>query len=410
MTRLGRSFMLVAMMVLGLALFGGRVQAQGPDPDVINGDKTVFNENFVLRGNQTLNGTLVMLGGTATLERGATINGDLAVIGGETTIEQDATVHGNVGLMGGTLRMNGTIEGDIAGAGGQLFLGPEALVTGDIGTMGAVERDPRARVRGEANELGGNRPRISRESPGGLVANTIFWLVGLMMKTVLMSGLALAVGIYLPRNLRTTANTISKAPSTSVGVGCLSFLALGAAMIVCAITIIGLLLVPVLGLAAGIVVLFGWIALGTVVGNRLLRAADVRNPRPAAAAAIGTGALTLATGLLGVLPCVGAIISGVLTGLAAGAVVLSRFGTQPYPALATAGVDWDGPLIAPLDLDPTPPAPRRSSGPRPAPEAPRRFDDLFADMDADRVDSTPDEPGGPDKPDWPDDRPTPGPV
>lgn len=360
---------LIALILIGIGLFALVGEAVAQTPPTIRGNKTVF-------------------GGSFTLDTDEILEGDLTILGGTATIAADAVVRGDVSLMGGTLRLDGIVEGSVLGAGGTLHLGEQALVRGDLTTLGAtLERAAGARVLGESATLSGpeGRGQVSQRQPGDFILSVLFWVGGLILKTVVLGGLALAVGIFLPHHLRTASETVARAPVTSTSVGCLSVVAFGAALVVTAITLIGLLLWPLLLLAGGAVILFGWLALGTALGDRLLRAAEVRSPRPAAAAAIGTGFLTLGTSLLGLVPCLDLLVGSLLTGLATGAVVLSRFGTYHYAAITRARtVPVSAPLLGPLPDDMIPPAPPA----RPTPEQPRRLDDLFADM-ADDTDQPP---------------------
>ncbi|MFQ5886112.1 MAG: hypothetical protein ACE5II_02635, partial [Anaerolineae bacterium] len=72
----------------------------------------------------------------------------------------------------------------------------------------------------------------------------------------------------------------------------------------------------------------GWIVLGSVVGERLLQAVKVAEPEPLASVLLGVFLLTLisATPL-----CIGFLFTLVAGSWGLGAVILTRFGTTPYP-------------------------------------------------------------------------------
>jgi hypothetical protein len=83
-----------------------------------------------------------------------------------------------------------------------------------------------------------------------------------------------------------------------------------------------------LALVAGGV--FGWIAIGTWLGEKLLR----NSKRSLATkAALGTMALTFALGLFGMLPFVWGegILVSIISAIGLGAVALTQFGRKPYP-------------------------------------------------------------------------------
>jgi hypothetical protein len=77
-------------------------------------------------------------------------------------------------------------------------------------------------------------------------------------------------------------------------------------------------------LVAGV---FGWIAVGLLVGQRVLEAFKVRGITSMIAVVVGI----LLISLLGAIPCIGTIAAIIAGCLGLGAVVLTRFGTQTYP-------------------------------------------------------------------------------
>jgi hypothetical protein len=77
-------------------------------------------------------------------------------------------------------------------------------------------------------------------------------------------------------------------------------------------------------------VLFGWVALGAIVGARLAPALKLGDLSPAVTGALGTFALTITVEILRLVPCLGPLLAIGLASLGLGAVVLTRFGTQPY--------------------------------------------------------------------------------
>ena len=82
-----------------------------------------------------------------------------------------------------------------------------------------------------------------------------------------------------------------------------------------------------LGVAMLVAGIFGWIAIGLLVGQRLLEAFGVKGITRLMAVAAGT----LLISVLRAIPCLGALIGFVVGCAGLGAVVLTRFGTQTYP-------------------------------------------------------------------------------
>ncbi|MDY7042390.1 MAG: hypothetical protein SVX38_16160, partial [Chloroflexota bacterium] len=108
-------------------------------------------------------------------------------------------------------------------------------------------------------------------------------------------------------------------------------------ILTCCFSPFGLLLL----LALTIAILFGWVAVGLLVGQRILEALNVQQPvSELAAVLIG---LLLVTLLIHVPYCLGFLFFVAVASIGLGAVILTRFGTQEYPAsgvTSTTGEIW----------------------------------------------------------------------
>ena len=115
---------------------------------------------------------------------------------------------------------------------------------------------------------------------------------------------------------------------------------------------IGLLGFPImLLLALGLVLgsLLGWVVVGTWLGVRLF--GHGKDERIVRAAALGTGALTLLFGVLGLIPFVfgESLLVFVLVSIGLGAVALTQFGMKPYPRRPRANTP-SGPEADKVDI------------------------------------------------------------
>lgn len=217
--------------------------------------------------------------------------------------------------------------------------------------------------------------RGGRPTFGDRVGSFVGDVIRTLFTTIALGALGLVVTLFLPQHVRRVGQAAEKAPVASAAVGCLAMPVLVIGIVITAITIIGIpiaVLLPVLFAAASVL---GWIGLGFVFGDRLLRSADIRSPRPAAAAAIGSGGLMLASSVVGIVPIIGWIVSPLLWAWGLGAALLTRGGTQNYPARM---VSANAP-VPPLSFDPLDNIP-----PTPPPARPQaKKNDLFADLAAD---------------------------
>jgi len=294
-------------------------------------------------------GGRVVFGGSFTLASGERLDGDLVIFGGNAILEEDSRVNGNVVVMGGNARVAGEVEGDVVTFGGNVEVRATAVVNGDLVTIGGnVHREEGAVVRGsqvESLEFRGFPrfwtfpTRISFNRGIDLWSRFIFDVFRAIFMALALAALGLLVVLFWPKQTEAVGQAILAAPLPSGGVGLLTAVVAAALMVLLAITIclspVALLLF-VATLAAG---LFGWIAVGLLVGQRLLEAFKVKGITPMIAVVVGI----LLISLLGAIPCLGVLVVIVAGCVGLGAVVLTRFGTQTYPL--------------PTPVPPVPPAP-----------------------------------------------------
>jgi hypothetical protein len=306
---------------------------------------------------QGSDGDKFVLGGTYTLQSGETLDGNLFIFGGTATIEEGSQVTGDVLLAGGSLVVKGEIQGNIAATGGLIDLRDNAVVDGDVTAIAAsLERDPSAVVKGKVNTNVTGPLQIT--TPGNIDIpnmriNTypiwrVFWY---FLRSFLWAALAVLVVLFLPHQVEQAAETAVSQPLITGGLGLLTTVVLPILLVVAAITIIG---IPVSLLGALLLVItwsFGVIVIGTEVGKRLAQLFS-QEWALALEAGVGTLLLTLVTNGLGLIPCVGWIPAALVGMVGLGAVLLTRFGTQPYPPASTLGVL--PPTVPPAGAGPTP--------------------------------------------------------
>lgn len=315
-----RLFTLIIVLALAL-LPTSAVFAQGPGPD---GGKVVFGSNF-------------------TVESGDSFDGDLVVFGGNVTIEKDADLNGNLVVFGGTVNSNGKVDGDVVAIGGQVVLDENALVTGDVVTVGGqVERAEGAVIEGEV--VNNVQPEIDipsgRVPPGSDIQVPNIVKVGfnpflefgrVLGVSLLMAFLGILGTLFFQDRLGKVSQAVVSQPLMTSSIGLLTLVAL----ILLAVSII---LIPfaVLGLIPlGLAWLFGVVAIGQEIGDRLAKALR-KDWTPAITAGLGTFVLVFLISsiqslndLLPFMVCVTWIIPALIGLLAIGAVVITRFGARP---------------------------------------------------------------------------------
>ncbi len=294
----------------------------------------------------------LVVGGQYTLRSGQVLRGDLGVVGGQATIEEGATVNGDVMVAGGTLRVAGRINGDMAVFGGSVTLESSAYVAGDLVSVGgSVQRRPGATVAGDVREGGAfDIPGIRapfffpgvdrfnfgqgvdfRQSPGE-------WLLAMLLRALragviilALGALALVVALLWPKGVERLGTTAMRQPVAVILVGLLSWMVGVGLFVVLAITICLLPVALLLALALLVALLLSWVVAGWLVGRSLLAALKLRNITLVMEAAIGALVLAAIYFLVGILPCTEFIFGTLIASIGLGAIVLTRFGTRPYP-------------------------------------------------------------------------------
>lgn len=319
---------LAVVLVIGLILPTTAFAAGNPD------GRVVFGGDFVLETGQVLEGDLVVFGGNAVLQSGSTVQGSVLVFGGNTDLA-------------------GEVTGDISLLGGNLGLGSTAHVHGDISTMGgSIRRDPAAQVDGQVLSGEGLNlpyrfnigPSVMRPPISNLAMNfspvaEFLWFI---FRTLMLAALAVLVVMFWPEPSYRVARAAVSQPFAAGGLGLLTQIIAIPTLIFLLITIClsplsfigGLIL-----LAAGI---FGWIALGLEVGHRIGMAFKW-DMHPAAEAGVGGLLMTFVAGGVGLIPCIGWVVSFVLVCVGLGAALLTRFGSREYAPVPIAALPEPSP-------------------------------------------------------------------
>jgi hypothetical protein len=284
----------------------------------------------------------IIFGESYTLESGRTLNGDLIVIGGIVNVEVDATVNGNVVVIGGLVTIDGTVTGDLTALGGTVNLEEDALIQGDlISPASYINRDPGAVVQGDQIEnwetplrdldLPFFTPGTSIRTPRVQVltiANRIGRWIAL---SLILTGLGALLLLIMPKSTDVMTAALEAQPWQLLGFGALTALVMLFGSVILAITICLIPIVILLGLAFALAVLVGWLALGYELGKRISQSLFKTTWHPVLSSAVGNLLLYLIASGLDLIPCLGGFLVLVTMLFGLGMVVVTLFGTNPYP-------------------------------------------------------------------------------
>lgn len=274
-------------------------------------------------------GTLV-IGEVYTLSSGKTLQGDVAVVGSSFTIEEGAIVNGDISLIGSTAVISGEVTGDIFAFGGSTTLSSSATINGNIDQIfHEMDVEPGASVTGEINTY--SNPFAFRQAWTGIstlfpyVTNPERVLTSRLIVAAIFCLLACLLVYLLPKPAQNCVRTIQNQPGAAWGVGLLILLAAPLVLVILAITICLSPIALVLLVAFLLAILFGWIALAAIVGEKFNQWLYLKMS-PVLQTFVGALIISIVVSFVSLIPCLGIAVCMIFGCYGLGGVVISRFG------------------------------------------------------------------------------------
>lgn len=286
-----------------LTVMGGTVAIHG----TVDGDVTVMGGNVIITG--TVTGDVEVVAGNLYVD--GPIGGSASVIGGNVEFGEAAAVGASVSAVAGTVSVAGAIDGDLRAVSGSVTLLDGSSVGGDVRYTGELDQRQGATVHG-AIDREPYRPLPPIDgvtAPAPWIVSVYLFMVNFLLGAIIL--------LAAPAGVRTVADTARSGPVISLVAGIFLLLAIPVALVLVAITIIGLPLALLGFLLFGLTV---WIAL--IVGRYAVGAwllSLVGRDNRWAALAIGLALV----GFLAWLPYVGRAISAVVTLIGLGAMTVA---------------------------------------------------------------------------------------
>jgi hypothetical protein len=249
-------------------------------------------------------------------------DGSITRFGEDVEVEEGETVGGSVTVFGGDVLIAGTVDGSVAVIGGDAKLESTAVVNGSLSAVGGrIEREAGSRVTGSVTSG-------SQFFPGGRsFVNPSTWFGFSLLASFLMLIGTLALGAMvvalIPDHTEKIAMFIAREPWQSIGWGFLLALLVIPAIILLAVTIIGIPLIPILAIFAAVAYIYGYIAASLLIGKRIFEVSKAVGASLIVETLVGL----LVVGLLRFIPFVGGLIGLVIGLLGFGAVMITKFGT-----------------------------------------------------------------------------------
>jgi hypothetical protein len=286
-------------------------------------------------------------------------------------------VEGSVVVMGGSMKIDGTVEQEVVMIGGTVSLGSNAVVEGDVIMVGgSLQQVEGAEINGEI--INTTSPEVSISTGTAMLPmfnvpdapeppdfdfniNPIRSALNVFGQAFLMALLAALVVAFIPVPTQRVGQAVSSQPVVAGGLGCMTALVVPVALIFLVLLTFTVILAPLtislIGIGSillAVALIFGEMAIGLEVGQRLVKSFRSEWPLPLSAA-MGTFLLVLVVQVIGTLLwCFGWWAPILLATLSVGGVLMTRFGTRAAlppmaPEVPTAEKNLPEPPLPPAN-------------------------------------------------------------
>jgi hypothetical protein len=291
--------------------------------------------------------------------------GDRVVFGSSVVIPAGDEVKGDLVVMAGSAEVHGTIDGDAVVMAGSLYVAPEGVVKGDTVALGGSVDNESTSKHSNSGTYASPMPTMPSIVIPPMSERTIntddnfdgrrVWVEFL----VFLGIMTLLAFVFFPARTRLTLDHFLHKPALATVLGFTWPFTLAIVCVGLAVTVLGIVLIPVAIIAIGLGYLVGRAAIATFLGRRFFEYSKVIEPNPLSTLGLG---LLIITVLEGIAPIwVGIVLESCLSALAIGAATLTLLNKESWPHL-NAGASptpgtYAGPPPGPVFAPPTPPPP-----------------------------------------------------
>ncbi len=254
-------------------------------------------------------------------------------VGGNVRVEANEVIEGDAVAVGGSVTILGTVEGDAVAIGGSVILEPGAIVEGEATAIGGEVLVPEgAQVHGDRVSIGGGSiadviQAIAKHEKPIALGGLLFSVLATFLRAMTFLVLALLLVAFVPERVEKVSSFLRERSGRSALAGLALMLGILPLCVLLAVTVVGLALIPVVLLLLAIAIVLGMTAFCQWLGYRI---PVLGNKGPVGAVLVGLALITL----VDLLPFLGTPVVAIISFVAAGAVVLSRFGklkAEPAP-------------------------------------------------------------------------------
>ena len=271
----------------------------------------------------------------------ATEGGNIVKIGSDVTIEAGQKVS-NVVAIGGQITVSGAVDNNVVAVGGSVVLTKTAVVGGSVVSLGGIIVSARdSQIIGTMTEINSSNlfetltTALSAEWEGW---SWIFAVISLSIFLVILV-LALLIVALLPKPVRTVAEAIGENTFKVALTGLLGLVLITPLALLLTVSVVGIALIPLEVIVVVCSVLLGFIAVGQLIGKKVLKL--FHRPNPSMLRETFWGLIIL--WLIGWIPYIGWMVKAVAIVIGLGAALITRFGTYqgwktvPHHPTASSG-------------------------------------------------------------------------
>jgi hypothetical protein len=249
-------------------------------------------------------------------------------IGSDVTIEEGTKVR-NVLAIGGQITIDGVVDNHIVAIGGSVVLTGKAVVGGSVFCIGGII------VKGRGAEVYGNLTEINADDISAAIANALSeewegwsWIFAIISISIFLGVLLLTIltVFLIPKPIRLISSAIKQKPFKVTVWGLAGLVLIVPLAVLLAISVVGIVLIPLEMTIVLCAVLIGFIAMSQLVGRRLFTVLKRQDQSMMRETIWGLIILWL----IGWIPYVGWIVKMCAIVLGLGGVLLTRFGTNQH--------------------------------------------------------------------------------
>ena len=246
---------------------------------------------------------------------------DIVKLNKDIEVPKD-TVLSDVVAIGGNITIYGRVENNAVAVGGSIILKPNSRIGKECVVVGgSLIKDPTAEIGGKTTQvyIPNFIPSITPVIQSGWMA---LWATVSILVLLGFLGLAILLAALIPEHIGTIVNALERSFFSMFLWGMLWIILIVPIAVLLAISIVGIILIPVEILLVGLAFIIGYVGAAIYIGKNILLYFK-KIPPPFVDAILGIVILFL----VGFVPVAGSILKAVFLVAGFGAVITSRFGT-----------------------------------------------------------------------------------